>query len=205
MTQDFTNHGIITLTISLRGSVMENLYHARSAQSRFQAWIPCIDVLQIGNPTSCISPSTANAVFRLGLYEYSYIYRSSPQSLPASTARYGVYIAELVQNIRDSISGVSPIIYRHNVAHDGSLSMLLSVLQVDVMIWPGLGAELVFEIYDKSGERFVRILWGGTLFRSSNPQLGLVDMLPLDTLLGYFDGLVGIGASKIPGLCANTG
>ena len=82
--------------------------------------------------------------------------------------------------------------------------MLLSMLQVDVMIWPGLGAELVFEIYNKDGERFVRILWGGSLFRSSDPELGLVDMLPLDTLLNYFDQLVGVGASKVPDMCANT-
>lgn len=163
--------------------------------------LPC----KIGNSTSCVTPSTANAVFRLGLYEYSYIYRSSPQSLLASTGSYGVYIAELAQNIRDRISGASPIIYKHNVAHDGSLARLLSILQVDVMIWPGLGAELVFEIYSKSGVRFVRILWGGRLFRSSNPALGLVDMLPLDTLLGYLDGLVGVSASKVPGLCSDTG
>ena len=164
-----------------------------------------IDTLQIANSTSCVTLSTANTVFRLGLYEYSYIYRSSPQSLSASTASYGVYIAELAQNIRDSISGASPIVYKHNVAHDGSLAMLLSILQVDVMIWPGLGAEVVFEIYKKGEERFVRILWGGRLFRSSNPELGLVDMLPLDTLLQYFDGLVGVAASKVPDMCANTG
>lgn len=163
--------------------------------------LPC----QISNSTSCITLSTANSVFRLGLYEYSYIYRSAPQSLSASSPSYGVYIAELTQNIRDSISGASPIIYKHNVAHDGSLAMLLSILQVDVMIWPGLGAEIVFEIYEKDGERFVRILWGGRVFRSSNPELGLVDMLPLGTLLGYFDGLVGVGASKVPEMCANTG
>lgn len=167
--------------------------------------ILCIDFLQTSNSTICVTPAIANAVFRLGLYEYSYIYRSSPQSLSASTASYGVYIAELAQNIRDSISGASPIKYKHNVAHDGSLAMLLSILQVDVMIWPGLGAELVFEVYNKDEERFVRILWGGNLFRSSNPELGLVDMLPLDTLLKYFDGLVGVGASKIPEMCANTG
>ena len=162
------------------------------------------DLQQQTKSTICVTPNTANAVFRLGLYEYSYLYRSSPQSLSASTASYGVYIAELAQNIRDSISGASPIIYKHNVAHDGSLAMLLSILQVDVMIWPGLGAELAFEIYEKDGERFVRILWGGSLFRSSDPELGLVDMLPLGTLLGYFDGLVGVGASKVPDMCANT-
>ena len=72
------------------------------------------------------------------------------------------------------------------------------------MVWPGLGAELVFEIYksgDEGEERFVRILWGGEVLQSSYPALGRVDMLPLDTLLKYFDDLVGVGAKKVPGLC----
>ena len=159
--------------------------------------LPC----QIGNFSNCITASTANAVFRLGEYEYDYLYRSAPQSLQASTASYGVWVAELAQNIRDTIGGTSPVKYRHNVAHDGSLAMLLSILQVDEMVWPGLGAEIVFEIWRSGEERFVRILWGGVVLRSSDPSLGSVDMLPVDTLLGYFDGLVGVGASKILGLC----
>ena len=70
------------------------------------------------------------------------------------------------------------------------------------MVWPGMGSEVVFEVFKKGGERFVRILWGGRVLRSSNPGLGVVDMLSLDTLLAYFDGLVGAGAAKVPGLCA---
>jgi len=96
------------------------------------------------------------------------------------------------------------VIYRHNVAHDGSISRLLSILQVDVMVWPGMGSELIFEVYNKGGARFVRILWGGKILRSANPSLGLIDMLPLDTLLAYFDGLVGVGARKIPALCGSS-
>ena len=159
---------------------------------------------QSTNPTTCITPAQAATVFRLGLYEYSYLYRSTPLSLHASTASYGVYIAELAQNIRDAISGISAVKYRHNVAHDGSLAMLLSILQLDVMVWPGLGAEIVFEIFRADGEgeeRVVRILWGGVVLRSSDPRLGKVDMLPVDTLLGYLDELVGVGASEVPGLC----
>ena len=157
---------------------------------------------QIGNTTNCVTEAIADEVFRLGEWEYSYIYRDGPGSLQASTASYGVWMAELAQNIRDRISGSSPIIYRHNVAHDGSISRLLSILQVDVMVWPGMGSEVVFEIYnDKGGARYVRILWGGKVLRSSNPSLGLVDMLPLGTLLAYIDDLVGVGASKVPTLC----
>ena len=159
--------------------------------------LPC----QISDPSNCVNETVAEQVLRLGLYEYSYIYRDSPQSLQASTASFGVYVAELAQNIRDAMSGASQVIYRHNVAHDGSLARLLSILQVDVMVWPGMGSEVVFELYKKGNDRFIRILWGGVVLRSSHPALGLVDLIPVDTLLGYFDELVGIGAWKVPGLC----
>lgn len=171
-----------------------------SYRCRFKFWMLTFE--QIGNTTDCVTEAVADKVFRLGEWEYSYIYRDAPGSLQASTASYGVWMAELAQNIRDRISGSSPIIYRHNVAHDGSISRLLSILQVDVMVWPGMGSEVVFEIYNvKGGARYVRILWGGKVLRSSNPSLGLVDMLPLGTLLAYIDDLVGVGASKVPTLC----
>lgn len=161
--------------------------------------LPC----SITSPSKCITQEMANAVFRLGEYEYSYIYRDNPLSLPASVASFGVWIAELAQHIRDRISGASPVIYRHNVAHDGSLARLLSILQVDEMVWPGMGSEVVFEIFNKRRVegRYVRILWGGQVLRSSNPTLGDVNMINLDTLLKYFDGLVGMKAALVPGLC----
>ena len=162
--------------------------------------LPCA----ISDPSNCVTQEEADAVYRLGQYEYSFIYRDSSSSLQASVGSYGVWIAELVQNIRDRISGASPVIYRHNVAHDGSISRLLSILQVDVMVWPGMGSEVVFELYKKKGtesKRFVRILWGGQALRSSNPTLGEVNMLDVDVLLAYFDGLVGVGASKVAAYC----
>jgi len=150
----------------------------------------------------------ADEVYRLGEYEYSFIYRVAPESLLYSTKIFGVYIAELAQNIRDRISGASSIKYKHNVAHDGSVSPLLSILQVDEMVWPGMGAEVVFEVYSKQGSSYgsspsyyLRVLWGGQILRSSNPNLGLMNMIDLDVFLAYVDGLAGVGASKIPGLC----
>jgi len=103
------------------------------------------------------------------------------------------------------------MVYRHNVAHDGTVSRLLSILQLDVMVWPGMGAEVVFELYRKTQrgggvkrdkEYFIRVLFGGQVMRSSNPDLGLLDMLPVQSLLRYFDGLVGENASLVPKLCA---
>ncbi|KAL9095685.1 MAG: hypothetical protein Q9165_002117 [Trypethelium subeluteriae] len=168
--------------------------------------LPC----NISNSSLCVTQEQANEVFRLGEYEYSYIYRDDPLSLSASTASYGVYVAELAANLRGAMGsgtgsyGGSGLKYRHNIAHDGSISPLLSILQVDVMVWPGMGAEVVFEMYSKGADYFLRILWGGQVLTSSNPSLGYVDMIPIQTFLAYIDGLVGQGANNVPALCNRT-
>jgi acid phosphatase len=177
----------------------DHYYDNLSARQCHAKPLPC----SITNPTNCVTQDQANTVYRLGQYEYSFIYRDSPQSLQASTGSYGIWLAELAQNIRDRVSGKSPVIYRHNVAHDGSVSRLLSILQIDVMVWVGMGSEVVFEVYSKGygSKRYVRILWGGQVLTSSNPTLGKVDMLDLDVLLAYIDGLVGSRASKAVKFC----
>ncbi|RMZ79709.1 hypothetical protein DV738_g3141, partial [Chaetothyriales sp. CBS 135597] len=162
----------------------------------------------------CITQEDADAVFRAGQYEYSFIHRDSPASLAASTASYGVWAAELSANLKAVQNGSSSVIYRHNVAHDGSVSRLLSILQVDVMVWPGMGSEIVFELYSTSpsyggghGDRtrsqqwFIRVLFGGQVLRSSNPSLGYLNLVPVSALTDYIDALVGVGAANVPGLC----
>jgi hypothetical protein len=47
----------------------------------------------------------------------------------------------------------------------------------------------------------LRVLWGGQVLRSSHPAFGDMEMVPVETVLGYFDGLVGVGAAKIKGMC----
>ncbi|KAF2271060.1 histidine acid phosphatase-like protein [Lojkania enalia] len=180
----------------------DHYYDNLSARQCHAKPLPC----NINDATKCVTQNQADTVYRLGQYEYSFIYRDAPQSLAASVGSYGVFIAELAQNIRDRISGKSPVIYRHNVAHDGSVSRLLSILQVDKMVWVGMGSEVVFEIYSKPGyghssKKYIRILWGGQVFTSSNPMLGKVDMLDSDAFLAYLDGLVGRGASKVVTFC----
>ncbi|KAI9763835.1 MAG: hypothetical protein M1840_009089 [Geoglossum simile] len=164
--------------------------------------LPCNPI----NPSLCVTLENAYTVFRLGEWEYSYIYRDSPNSLKASVGSYGVWIAELAQNIRDAIAGRGEVIYRHNVAHDGSLARLLSILQIDVMVWPGMGSEVVFEVWRRKdgGDWYLRVLWGGKVLRSSSPQLGAMDMVPIDRVLRYFDGLVGAGASEVAAFCTTS-
>lgn len=182
--------------------------------------------------TTCVTQSQADAVYRLGHWEYAEMYRGSKDSLRASVAAYGVWVAELAANMRAAMAGENPVIYMHNVAHDGSVSRLLSILQLDEMVWPGMGAEVVFELYKKNGGEatassaaaseagdyegegegededeesesgfYVRVLFNGQPLKSSSPTLGLMEMVPAETLLGYFDGLVGKNASLVKGLC----
>lgn len=173
--------------------------------------LPC----NASNPSLCVTQAMADEVVRLGQYEYSYLYRDAgPRTLDYSVGSYGIWVAELAQNLRDAMHAAdststgnktsSGIRYRHNIAHDGSISRLLSILQIETMVWPGMGSEVVFELYTGKVDRrsYIRVLWGGQVLKSSNPTLGVLDMLPVEILVAYFDGLVGQRAKKIPSLCS---
>lgn len=178
----------------------DHYYDNLSARQCHAKPLPC----NINNTNSCVAQQQADTVYRLGQYEYSFIYRDSPQSLQAAVGSYGVFLAELAQNIRDAVSGKGMISYRHNVAHDGSVSRLLSILQVEQMVWVGMGSEVVFEIYSKKDagdKKYIRVLWGGQVMRSSNPSLGVLDMLDLDVFLAYVDGLVGRHVEEVIKFC----
>ncbi|KAF1945072.1 cytochrome P450 [Clathrospora elynae] len=182
----------------------DHYYDNLSARQCHAKPLPC----SINDTSNCVSQEMADTVYRLGQYEYSFIYRDSPQSLQAAVGSYGVFLAELADNIRAAVSSQSPVLYRHNIAHDGSVSRLLSILQIEQMVWVGMGSEVVFEIYRKrgyGGKNFIRILWGGQVLRSSNPSLGTVngkvDLLDVDIFLAYIDGLVGFRAGKVVDFC----
>lgn len=270
----------------------DHYYDNLSARQCHQKPLPC-KLVGGANSTTCVTQDMAEAVYRLGNWEYSQIYRDAPASLAASAASLGVWVAELAAHLRAAVAGDSPTLYLHNVAHDGSVSRLLSVLQIDAMVWPGMGSEVVFELWRKKkgdetptptpspgvvapgcshnnclrqmirqsasasafcptftaapaasavptwlsnckgsaeavasacacvvtaaptptagattggdgggdGGYYVRVLFGGKVLKSSNPSLGVMDMVPVETLLAYFDGLAGEGASLVRGKC----
>lgn len=178
----------------------DHYYDNLSARQCHDKPLPC----KIGGG-SCVTQDLADAVYRLGQWEYSHIYRDAgADTLAASAASIGVWVAELAAHLRATIAGQNSLLYTHNFAHDGSTSRLLSVLQIDSMVWPGMGSEIVFELYQKSGAGtwHVRVLFGGKILKSSNPSLGVMDMLPVETLLAYFDGLVGKDASLVRSKCS---
>lgn len=78
------------------------------------------------------------------------------------------------------------------------------------MVWPGMGSEIVFELYSNSrrsqveaveGGWVVRVLWGGKVMHSS--AIGRIDMIPVGQLLGYLADLVGDNASYVLEKCGN--
>ncbi|OAQ97826.1 hypothetical protein LLEC1_00008 [Akanthomyces lecanii] len=261
----------------------DHYYDNLSARQCHAKPLPC-KLVSGRNTTDCVTQELADAVYRWGNWEYSHIYRDSSSSLDAGVGSFGVWVAELAANIRNVIAGKSATIYYHNVAHDGSVSRLLSILQIDDMVWPGMGSEVVFEVYEKTKEspptptstgvapncdhdnclrhmirqsatapsycyqlatataswpsqcggsesrvasacscldlptttsspspknrsessasgHYVRVLFGGQIMRSSTPALGLMDMIPVEKLLSYFEGLVGESANKIRSKC----
>ncbi|OLN86162.1 Counting factor 60 [Colletotrichum chlorophyti] len=198
---------------------LDHYYDNLSARQCHDKPFPC-KLVNGANSSTCVTQDLADAAYRLGHWEYSQIYRDAPDSLAASVATWGVWVAELATHLRVVVAGESETVYFHNVAHDGSVSRLLSILQLDKMVWPGMGSEVVFELYEKKNKKkvaeetgapaptptsgwYVRVLWGGQVFKSSNPSLGLMDMLPVETLLAYFDGLVGEHASLIKAKCSS--
>ncbi|KAI1496518.1 histidine acid phosphatase family protein [Biscogniauxia marginata] len=203
----------------------DHYYDNLSARQCHAKPLPC-KLVHDANSSTCINQRLADAAYRMGQWEYSQIYRDAPASLAASSTSYGVWIAELSAHLRNRIAGKTGPVYFHNIAHDGSVSRLLSILQVDVMVWPGMGSEVVFELYraiyakpglvlnrestattstETSNSGFyVRVLFSGQILKSSSPSLGVMDMLPVETLLAYLDGLVGVNASLVVGRCNGT-
>ncbi|KAK6717113.1 hypothetical protein SNK05_000313 [Fusarium graminearum] len=179
----------------------DHYYDNLSARQCHAKPFPC-KLVDGKNSTTCVDQKLANTVYRLGQWEYSQIYRDAPASLAASATSWGVWIAELASHFRQVMAGKQDILYLHNFAHDGSISRLLSILQIDVMVWPGMGSEVVFELYKKGGKYFVRVLFSGKTLKSSHPDLGVMEMVPVERLLEYFDGLAGKDASLVKGRCS---
>lgn len=172
----------------------DHYYDNLSARQCHGKPLPC-KLVNVTNPdggtslandtANCVTQAMADEVYRLGNWEYSHIYRGAgPDALAASASSLGVWVAELAAHLRHVVGGTGDgTLWFHNVAHDGSVSRLLGILQADVMVWPGMGSEVVFELWKKGGAHYVRVLFGGRVLTSSNPSLGTMDMILVETLL----------------------
>ncbi len=84
------------------------------------------------------------------------------------------------------MAGSSPVKYRHNIGHGEGVGPLLSVLGIPFLRCPGMGAEIVFEVWSEASTsaNYIRILYGGqplpTRFNNAT-----WDMVPVADFFGY--------------------
>lgn len=143
------------------------------------------------NGDTCVTEAQAQTVFRLGDYMYNYWFRELANSTFYSVAKYGAYLNVLQLRLHEARSGDSLVLYRHNIAHDGSVSPLLGALQIEYLRWPGMGAEVVFELWKSpAGDDYIRVLYGGQPLKTSGP-LGTLDMVPFEDFDSLLEELVG--------------
>lgn len=112
-----------------------------------------------------VTDSQFKTVMKLGHWEYDYTFRASPNATDYGIYRYGNFTLELASHLQAAIDGSSPVIYKHNIAHDGSIAALTSLIkdftEIKSFRWPGMGSEYVFELYKKDDVHFLRILYAG--------------------------------------------
>lgn len=179
----------------------DHYYDNMSAKQCHGKSLPC----NVNATSECVSQDLANTVYRLGNWEYSYLYRDAPNSTSYAALRYGAWVLELKGHLQAKVNGSSQMKYVHNIAHDGSIAPLLGFLQVVDMVWPGMGSEIVFELYLKQNHArsyYIRVLWGGQPMKTSTP-MGVLDMVPLDTFFAYVDEMVGLGGDLYAGCNAS--
>ncbi|KAJ7261287.1 histidine phosphatase [Mycena haematopus] len=167
----------------------DHYYDNLSAKLCHGKKLPC----SVNDTSLCVTEDEADTVFRLGNWEYSYYWRDASESAQYSALHYGSWFLELQGHLEAVAAGQSKMKYFHNIAHDGSVSPVLGFLQIANMVWPGMGSEVVFELYKKTNEYFVRVLWGGQPMVTSTP-MGTLDLVPLQTLLDYINSMTGSGA-----------
>lgn len=66
---------------------------------------------------------------------------------------------------------------------------MLGVLQIAEPVWPGMGSEIVFELWERGGGHFLRVLWDGQPLVTSTP-LGTLDMVRLEEFEAYLDDTI---------------
>ncbi|KAG7693554.1 hypothetical protein KL933_003003 [Ogataea haglerorum] len=155
------------------------------------------------NSSLCMTQDQAEQIFRLGDFEYNYQFRIHENSTLYAATSYGAYFNELKHRLLQKTDGSSSLKYSHNVAHDGSIARILGFLQIDYLRWPGMGSEIVFELYEglKDGKWYLRTLYMGRVLTTTGP-LGEIDMIPLRDYVDYIESMIGKDAEVLVDYCS---
>ena len=67
--------------------------------------LPC----SVNDTSLCVSQDDADAIYRLGNWEWAYRYLRGPQALRLSALRMGAWVRELLGHVHDNIAGRAPV------------------------------------------------------------------------------------------------
>ncbi|KAH9976993.1 phosphoglycerate mutase-like protein [Russula compacta] len=109
---------------------------------------------------TCVSDADAASVFAIGDFEYDYIWHAAQNASTYNSLTFGAFFAELADALAAPIFPHRLALY---VGHDGSLVRLLAGLGAVPLRWPSFGSEVVFEVWEALGTRFVRVFHEGTV------------------------------------------
>jgi acid phosphatase len=147
------------------------------------------------NTSLCVTQADIDTVSSLGDWEWDFTWRAQPNAKQHIRAARGVLIAEMLDMLSRKAAGQTKIRYAHLFGHDGELGPLLGSLGVPFLRWPGMGAEIVFELYKtKADAHMVRVLYGGRPIRSSHGDLS---WMPLDQFAAIWQTYIPEDAKKM--------
>jgi 2-phosphoxylose phosphatase len=86
-------------------STWDHYYDNLSAKQCHAKTLPC----NLDNREDCVTQDQANEVYRLGNWEYSYLWRDSSKSAQYSALKFGGWVLELKTHLQDIINGDSKV------------------------------------------------------------------------------------------------
>ncbi|KAI0293662.1 phosphoglycerate mutase-like protein [Multifurca ochricompacta] len=165
-----------TADIGSWASWYDHFFDALTARTCNGHPLPCNDFAG----TKCVSEADAAAVFAIGDFEYDYIWHAAENASTYNSLTFGAFFAELADALAVPEFSHRLALY---VGHDGSLVRLLAGLGVVPLRWPSFGAEVVFEVWEVVGTRFVRVFHEGTVIKG-------MEWIPLEEFVGTLRLLV---------------
>ncbi|KAN0129956.1 phosphoglycerate mutase [Lactarius tabidus] len=154
----------------------DHFFDALSARTCNGHPLPCSGT----NASVCVSEADAASVFAIGDFEYDYIWHAAQNASTYTSLTFGAFFAELADALAAPMFAHRLALY---VGHDGSLVRLLAGLGAFPLRWPAFGAEVVFEVWEVDGVRFVRVFYDGTV-------LSGLEWVQLDEFVGRLRALV---------------
>ena len=133
------------------------------------------------DPSKCVTPKQAQQVFVAGDWEYNYNWVSRENVTEAIKLTSGLYIRDLIEQLKELSSGKSELQYVHHFMHDGDIGPLAGSLGIESLRWPGMASNIAIELWTTEDKKtFVRVLYSGHTIRSRH---GNLDWMPLDAFL----------------------